>query len=56
MLLIFTVVLVYSVLTVFLLAKLGSVPAQSVVAAFTGKGRISEYQKRQAYEQKISTR
>ncbi|MCA0970398.1 hypothetical protein LCM20_07340 [Halobacillus litoralis] len=53
---VFLVVSVYSILTVYLLARLGSAPAQSVIEVIKGQKRSTLQQKRRTYEQKISTR
>lgn len=50
------VVAVYSSLMVWILAKVGSVPAQSVLNLVKGNTKRSLPQKRKTYEQTISVR
>ena len=52
----FLVVVIYSWLMVYILAKLGSVPAQSVISIVRGNNQPSSTENKQKYEHTISTR
>lgn len=56
MVIIFLVVAVYSCLMVWVLAKVGSVPARSVIDMVKGNVKPTPSQNRKSYERTISAR